>query len=238
MNIENGAHTFVGRRKNNQDAYCVLPELHLFAVADGLGGHAGGEVASAIAIASACDVVGEARPEDDPDALFQVAQSAAREANDRIRDAQSGTLSNMASTLALLLVQGEHAVVANVGDSRVYRLSGGKLQRLTRDHSLYEEMLRDPKAPTPRPEFVHILVRALGSAENRADPDVTVLPVTPGDAFLLCTDGLSGAVPESSMEEALRRDRLDEACRQLVSQAYEAGSTDNITAVAVRVAAS
>lgn len=235
MHLENGAHTTVGRRKNNEDCYCALPELHLFAVADGLGGQAGGEVASALAIATTCDVVGGARPPDDPDTLFQVARDVARAADDRIRAAQEGELSSMATTLAMLLVQEEHAVVAHVGDSRVYRLSHGKLQRLTRDHSLYEELLRSEGTP-PQPELANVLLRCLGSRQERSEPDVTVFPVAPGDAFLLCTDGLSGAVTESSIESALHQERLDDACRSLIDQAYAAGSRDNITAVAVRLA--
>jgi protein phosphatase len=237
------AHSDVGRVRNvNQDAALASERLHLFAVADGMGGHRGGEVASELALQALSGATGD-RELGSADALVD----AVLDANDRVFDQSRNDpdLYGMGTTLcALALVGGgtseERLVIANVGDSRAYVLQQGELAQLTVDHSLVQDMVRGGHL-TPDEAVNHpkrnIVTRALG-----IEPDVLVdfweRDAIPGDRYLLCSDGLFNEVPEARIAATLRRlADPDAAARDLVQQANAGGGRDNVTCVVVDVVA-
>ena len=231
-----GAVTDVGRvRTNNEDS--LLVESPLFAVADGVGGHAAGEVASAIAVATLKTVFG-AEPSRDGLA------DAVRRANEAIYDRamEDPNLRGMGTTVtavALVEEEGDDVLaVVNVGDSRAYRMRDGELEQITDDHSLVEEMVRAGRLSAEQ-AFTHpqrnIVTRALGL---QADVEVDCFGITPfeGDRFVLASDGLTDEVPDPEIASILRRVAdPDEAARELVELAKTNGGRDNVTVVIVDV---
>ena len=233
-----GAATDVGMvRATNQDQ--LLLASPLFAVADGMGGHAGGEVASRIAVdVLSAMFAGFERPS--PQGLVEAARAANRAVWDQAQGAVE--LRGMGTTLvALALVDvgnTKELAVANVGDSRAYRLHHGELEQLTSDHSLVQELVDEGQLAADEMPYHpqrHVLTRALG-----VDPDVAVdvweLSPTDGDRFLLCTDGLVREVGDDQLASILRGlEDPSDAARELVAQAREHGGNDNITVVVVDV---
>lgn len=248
LTIQTHAHSITGRRRRNEDAYYVDPRGQVFAVLDGMGGQAGGELASSIAAEAIADFF--ATIANDPDATWPYAldlrrplienqlDAAIRMANRRIRAQRSEAFAAMGTTVASLALAGPRgeAVLAHVGDSRVYRLRAGELTQLTRDHSLYELLRADGVALPPLSEFIHanVITRALGPNEDER-PELGRVALAPGDRFLLCTDGLSGDLGTEQIAALLGRGTVEEAAEALIHGAYEAGSRDNITAVVVEV---
>ena len=232
--ISTASASDVGRvRSANQDACCELDdplrELHVLFVADGMGGHRGGEVASRIAVEGVSEIF-ETSPEP-PDNLLT---SAFARANERIFETASAdpALRGMGTTgVALALTGARRAVVAHVGDSRAYRLRGGDLTQITGDHSVVGELVRRGQL-TPEQARVHPqsneILRALGT-QPEVEVEITPLEVEPGDRYLLCSDGLSGMLPDDAIREVLAREDAAEAVRTLIARANEAGGTDNIT---------
>ena len=244
MQLDTFAISISGRRANNEDAICARPELGLFVVADGMGGYEGGEVASAIAVESICELVRRTAGDADVtwpykiDPARTIAENeivvATRLANDRIAARRTGVLEQMGSTVVVLRIAGERVVVGHVGDSRVYRSRAGELVQLTIDHSLLAQLIA---AGSPPPDietfpFRHVVTRALGTTSG--EPEVQLAKVQPGDVYLLCTDGLSEVLKPADIARMLGAS-AEEACRALVDAAYEAGSRDNISAIVVRV---
>jgi len=243
MQLDAYALTIAGRRNNNEDAVCARPDLGLFVVADGLGGYDGGEIASGIAVQVICDLVRRTAKDADVtwpykiDPARTIAENevivATRLAGDRITAQRTGLLEQMGSTVAVLRFTAEHAVIAHVGDSRVYRLRAGTLAQLTVDHSLVSQMIAAGMSPDAAFPWRHVITRALGMSD--AEADVQTERVQPGDVYLLCSDGLYEPLSEQTIAALL--DATPElACRTLVDAAYAAGSRDNISAVVVRVA--
>ncbi|HJL17884.1 MAG TPA: protein phosphatase 2C domain-containing protein [Sandaracinaceae bacterium LLY-WYZ-13_1] len=240
MRIEHEGRSDTGRRENNEDAWLALPERGLYAVADGMGGYEGGEVASRLALASLQtyfellgeDGLGLCEPGGEGVARERVALAiriADREVSRRAR----GRLSKMGTTLACLFLQGDRALIAHVGDSRVYRMRDGELEALTRDHSLYSEMESAGLAGLPPRtsfHFSNVITQALGQGPD-VRPDVTLVSVLPGDRFLLCSDGVTDVLDEESIAWFLTR--TEGTARELVEGAYDHGGLDNITAVVV-----
>jgi serine/threonine protein phosphatase PrpC len=228
MKIDFAVRTHVGRRQNNEDATCADPRLGLFAVADGMGVYDGGEIASRITVEAVHDTV------DRYGSLADAVTSADR----RVRARKDGTLSQMGSTVAAVRFADGRAAIAHVGDSRVYRLRAGVLAQLTRDHSLYEELLRQGFPDLPeRHDFAYtnIVTRALGVGE-RAEPDVSEDAARPGDVYLLCTDGLTETLTPEHLAAALTvSPSAAAAADHLVSEAFARGGRDNITAIVVRL---
>ncbi|QSQ19790.1 serine/threonine-protein phosphatase [Pyxidicoccus parkwayensis] len=245
MRLDSAGQTHIGRRTHNEDAYCVLPDLGLFVVADGLGGQEGGEVASRCVVDT---FVGFGlRLEKDRDSTWPTVPDPGRSREENLLSACSalaqrnlqaqrvGRLREMASTVVALAV-GEHgAAVAHVGDSRLYRLRAGKLETMTRDHSLIEE-LREAgmEPPGGSGNWRHLITRALGT--DNAEPTVQRLRPEPGDVFLLCSDGLYEPLGMDGLMRRLTLASAREVCDTLVADAYEAGGRDNITAVVLRFA--
>ena len=245
--------TDIGRqRDHNEDQFLVRPEHDLFVVCDGMGGNNAGEVASALAATSldnffeataGGDVPGKIEKEDEE------LSTAARRLVLGVRKANSDVYEisctrsehkGMGSTLVALSISRDAATaqIAHVGDSRCYRIRDGKIEQLTRDHSLIGDALAwNPNlseaelARLPK----NIISRALG-LKRVVEVDIRSEPVIPGDIFLLCSDGLSGMVKDQQILELfLLTDDIAEASESLVALANEGGGTDNITAVVVSV---
>jgi serine/threonine protein phosphatase PrpC len=239
------------QRAENEDAFGSFVENRLFIVADGMGGHNAGEVAAAMAIDTVEGFFTSFH--NDPrqvwpygvDRALSLAANLLRVgvkvANDKIREAANAdrARARMGATVVAMAVGETQVAVAHAGDSRAYRLRDGELKRLTRDHSIAEEMraARPEMTDEELAGFAHrnVVMRSLGSKDD-LEPDVYVNKVTPGDLYLLCSDGLWGSVPDVKIGSILSStDDLEAACQLLVDAANEAGGPDNITVLLVRV---
>ena len=246
MQIESASCTHVGRRSHNEDSHCAVEPIGFFAVADGMGGYEGGEVASGLAIDALERFFRRCAADDDVtwpfalDPALDLAQNmtatGVRLADASIAARRTGRLASMGTTVATLVVRDGRAVIGHVGDSRVYRARGGGLEALTRDHSLYEELVAMGSKVGPRSEFPHanVITRALG-LKPPVRVDTRVERARVGDVFLLCTDGLYDGVSPARMAAVLSAMAPREAARTLVEEAFANGSRDNITAVVVAV---
>jgi serine/threonine protein phosphatase PrpC len=223
-----GARTDVGRvREGNEDSYMVHEPL--FAVADGMGGHQGGEVASKLAL----DTLLEAT---DGVALAQAVQDANRAVFERA--GSDPALAGMGTTLTAFLADGDTLRLAHVGDSRAYLLRGGELRRITTDHTVVEGLVEKGEL-TPQEASIHpqrsILTRAVG-VEGDVQVDQASLDLRPGDRLLLCSDGLTGMIEDDHINRILEeRPDPQAAADALVEAANEAGGQDNVTAVVIDV---
>lgn len=238
----------IGRvREKNEDCFAVLPHLGLFLVADGLGGHAGGEIASRMAIDSVREVL------EDPDAIWPLGSPApcrfpgptvlvagvelanARIFADAARDPRRR---GMGTTFVGALAWEDRMVFAHVGDSRAYRLRGRQLDLITEDHSLVNEHVRSgllTREQARSSPLQNIITRSVGT-HAKVEVDTLIDRTRPGDAYLLCSDGLSGLIEHQELTDILLEQR--DLCRtvgHLIERANELGGTDNITAVLVRV---
>jgi PPM family protein phosphatase len=239
------------RREDNEDSYCVRPDLGLYMVADGMGGHAAGEIASKLAVDAVEAFVDDTRtadinrtwpfPFDRSLSLEGNRLSAALKlANRRIGSAMDGneSLRGMATTAAVVLVGPKHLVLAHVGDSRIYRQRHGHLDQLTSDHSWVSEQVRAgvmSEADARRHPWRNVVTRALSGGD---DPEVDIAEhdVADGDAILICSDGLSGVVPEKVLESLLAGGTsLESTCQSLITAANKAGGPDNITVAVLKV---
>ena len=229
--LDAAVRTHRGRvRRTNEDAYLLLPPL--FAVADGLGGLAAGEVASRLAVESLS--AGVARP-----LVADHLSGLLHEAHRRIRDAavQDDRLDGMGTTCTSLLVADGVAEIAHVGDTRAYCLRAGRLELLTRDHSLAQELVRvgrlsrlEATTHTSR----NTLTRALG-APGELEVDRVTWPLAVGDRLLLSSDGLNGLISDDAVAQLLRRQSPAVSADALISAALEAGGADNVTALVLDV---
>jgi PPM family protein phosphatase len=248
------AATDVGRvRDHNEDNYLVDKKLSLFVVADGMGGHAAGEVASALAVRTVHDEVKKEKQliEDyqagttgagkvtDRDILnlleFAVQRACARIHEEAMGDKQKR---GMGTTLSSLLVVGNKGFIGHVGDSRIYMMRSGKVQQLTEDHTVFNELIKRGKLTRDQIEKVahkNAITRAVGVYE-RVEIDTLLIELLPGDQFLLASDGLHGYVntPED-LSPYLSESDGDAAVAQLIAFANEAGGKDNITSIVVRL---
>jgi len=226
------AVTDVGRvRTHNEDS--VLAQPPLYVVADGLGGHEAGEVASSIAVETLRD---HAPRRADSNALARAVRAANREV---IRAAREGVgRSGMGTTLTAAIVEGGTIAIAHVGDSRAYLLHGGVIRRLSDDHSMVADMIRRGQL-TEADARVHphrsVITRALGTDTNMV-ADTYEIEADPGDRLLLCSDGLTGMLEDSRIAELLGAYRdPNVAATELVAAANEAGGHDNISVVVVDI---
>ncbi len=235
LRIDEQAHrSDTGRQRSaNEDSFFVRPPI--FVVADGMGGAQAGEVASKAA-ADAFDVD---LPDGPPE---RVLRETILTANRRIHELARADPSRagMGTTLTAAIVDAgaEEVAIGHVGDSRAYRLRAGKLEQLTRDHSLVEEMRRKGQLTDAQAQDHpqrSIITRALGP-EPEVEPDLQTVPAAPGDVFLICSDGLTTMLGEEQIGELLSgATSLDAAVRALVDEANRAGGRDNITALAFRL---
>jgi protein phosphatase len=221
------------KRRRNEDAYVVQPPL--FAVADGMGGAQAGEVASKLAKAALEDT--------DPGALSgpERVNSLIQEANRRVHERSNAdpATSGMGTTMTVALVEGNSVAIGHVGDSRAYLVRDGRLEQLTEDHSLVNELLKSGKL-SPEEAETHpqrsVITRAVGT-----DPDVDVdsftIDAQDGDIFVICSDGLTDMVDDHDILDVIEHNLrdLDRAARELVSAANRGGGEDNITVVAFEI---
>ena len=253
MKIRSAGATDVGKvRSSNEDSFGVFDDLGLYVVADGMGGHAAGEVASLLAVETIHETFRashDASPNGPPERTIpggaapvpeQRLVSAVEQANRRIFAAgqEDEARSGMGTTVAAVWLDGETAHVAHVGDSRLYRFRDGGLAQITTDHSLVNDYLArglmTPEEAIGHP-MKHVLIRALGTTPSVA-VDAAALPLEPGDILLLCSDGLSNVVPPSEIAAILGAPDLDISvrCHGLIDAANRHGGLDNITAVLVQ----
>ena len=224
------------KRPSNEDAFGYSVEHGVYLVCDGMGGAAAGEIASSQGVEELLRLLGS---RDQAAPLPLVAEEAIAAANLAIysRSQRNLKLSGMGTTLVGLLVDGRHACVLNVGDSRCYRLRNRRLEQLTMDHSLVEEQIRLGRMTRPealRSPLRNVITRALGT-QGQVTPDIFEIEAEPGDLFLLCSDGLTRELPDSLIESTLVADlHLDNLCKRLVEAANKAGGHDNITCLLVR----
>ncbi len=249
MRITSCGITDVGmKRTNNEDNYLVNDELNLFVCCDGMGGHVGGEYASAIAVNTVEEVL--ASIETDPDAVSPEADGPVERTREKLRYAirlagkrifekasAEPEYKGMGTTALALLLELGNFYIAHVGDSRGYLLREGRIEQLTEDHSLVYQKVKEGVL-TPEEAKTHklrnIITRSLGYMEE-VEVDIQVRAVRRGDKFLLCSDGLSNHVSTAEIGELLQRNSPQQTARQLVQLACDRGGDDNITVVAVRV---
>lgn len=233
MRLLVGSASDVGRvREGNEDAVRVDERLHLFAVADGMGGHRAGEVASATALEALRAAVAAGRP------ISEAIESANTAVFAKAHDDEN--LRGMGTTLtAAVATDGNSIVIGHVGDSRAYRFHADELEQITEDHSLVEELVREGRL-TPEQAVVHpqrsIITRALGVDESVV-VDVYPVELDPGDRVLICSDGLTTMVREVDIARILRREHDPQrAANMLVDAANAAGGEDNVSAVVLEAA--
>ncbi len=238
MKLRWAAQTDVGRRrKGNEDCYALAPDLGLFLVADGMGGHAAGQVASEIAAQASVNAL---RTLVDASAsLTEKLRIAVAAANREIIEetVRKPELSGMGTTLVGLLAVPDRIGLAHVGDSRGYLVRDGQIRQLTHDHSLVAELVRREEisetAARGHPHR-HVLTRALG-VRRTVEADFAELGPAIGDTFVLCSDGLTGHVQDDEIAETVAGEPdLEAAAARLVATANNRGGEDNITVVLIR----
>lgn len=254
MKTRGWAVTDVGRKRDhNEDSYLCNDELRLYAVADGMGGHLGGERASRMAVeilerevsAALAGSLREAlaeRPRNDgtPHPAAATLKQSIAEAARAIHDAAHADAQHagMGTTLTTVLFHGQHLSLCHVGDSRAYLYRDGRARQLTDDHSWIQEQVR---AGLLSPDdalvsrFRNIITRSVGF-EPSVEPDLLTLSVEPGDCYMLCSDGLSNYLPVDDIAQALTAHTYADACPGLVALANDRGGEDNITCVVIYVA--
>lgn len=252
MAIDAFGLTDVGRkRRHNEDAYLMDVDRGLFVVADGMGGHAAGEVASRITVESIQEFIAGTEEEHENTWPFGFNNryslegnrltTAVEKANERVMRAVQNRpeLKGMGTTVVAALFDADRVTLVHVGDSRAYLFRSGELKRLTDDHSWVQEqvnagILSEDEAKTH--PLKNVVTRALGGSAHVA-VDLIEVPTSMGDRFLLCSDGLTGMVTDDEIVDHLRSGKvLEEAVRALIALANERGGVDNVTCIVVHVA--
>jgi len=232
------ASTDVGlRRRINEDRYALAPELGLYLVADGMGGHTAGQVASELAADAALQAIRAL--EGASASLAEKLRYAVASANRAIYTMarEKPELAGMGTTLVCLLSGQGRAALAHVGDSRAYLVRGERIRQLTDDHSIVGELLRrneiSEDAAKEHPHR-HVLTRALG-VRRAVEPDLAELTPQAGDLFVLCSDGLTNHVEDHEIAKAVTQEEdLQEACERLIDLANGRGGEDNTTIIVAR----
>lgn len=238
MLLRSAASTHLGmRRQANEDCYAIVPDLGLYLVADGMGGHNAGQVASQLASEAAIRAIEALQGA--TVSLAERLRHAVACANREIFAAASNKpeLSGMGTTFVGLLFGGERLALAHVGDSRAYRLRQGRLRGLTDDHSIVAELLRRheiSEADARQHPHRHVLTRALGM-RPRIEPDLAEMTPQPGDVFILCSDGLTTHADDAEIaRQVAGEDDLEVVAAGLVEAANQAGGVDNTSVLLVR----
>jgi serine/threonine protein phosphatase PrpC/CRP-like cAMP-binding protein len=250
--IQSWAKSDVGRkRKHQEDSFLADAELGLFIVADGMGGHAAGEVASAIAVQAVRGTITESKP-----LLDEFAKSPTAEAREQVAHLMERAIlkacqeiyttatsdlgkRGMGTTLVALLTLGRKAVIGHVGDSRVYLFRQGRAHQLTEDHTIIQEQLKRgliTREQAKEAENKNVITRAVGIQPSVA-VDTLITDLLPGDLYMLCSDGLHGYLSEDELPVLLGQEPREKLADQLVDLANARGGKDNITAIAISVTA-
>lgn len=239
MKLRAVARTDVGRRRRaNEDCYALAPALGLYLVADGMGGHTAGQVASELAAQAAVNSL-RALVDSSSTSLTEKLRYSVAAANREILDTaqRKPELAGMGTTLVALLAAPDRIGLAHVGDSRAYLVRGGKIRQLTDDHSLVAELVRrreiTESAARGHPHR-HVLTRALG-VRRSVEADLVELTPAVGDCFVLCSDGLTGHIQDHEIAALVSGEEdIERAAQSLIDEANARGGEDNITVVLVR----
>jgi len=252
--IEVAGETNVGRKRNhNEDNFAIMPDFGLFLVADGMGGHASGEVASRMAVET---IAGFFRATQDEQQLtwpFKMDRGHRYDVNRMVTAIKLANLKiheqaqkdpqchGMGTTVVATLFSDGALIVGHVGDSRLYRRRDGRFEQITEDHSLLNDYIKIKHlSPEEIANFPHknVIVRALGMKDS-VQVDVHIDNPRLGDIYVLCSDGLSGMVKDQDISDVMVAERdLDVCCDRLISMANKNGGLDNITVVAIRIESS
>lgn len=250
MQIDSAADTDTGRvREKNEDSHLVIDELGLYVVADGMGGHVGGKMASSLAVKTVGEHITEHHPTivDGAGVMPLASSPVPRLLADSVRAAcaavydaaqADGELQGMGTTVTAMLLLSQRAFLAHVGDSRCYLQRKDRVIQVTDDHSLVNEQI---KAGLITPEqarasrLKNIITRSVGFEKDVA-VDTFALPVQNGDKFLLCSDGLANFVDDTEIGTAMSEVALEDVPRVMIELANERGGDDNITVVCMKVA--
>lgn len=251
MRIRSFGCSDVGRkREKNEDSYLLSEGLSLFMVADGMGGHLGGDIASRMATQTMEEVI--AALESDPETTLQEGgvsvkpgeyqsymRYAVTLASHKIfeKAMADSLLRGMGTTTVALLFRNNKVYVANVGDSRAYRIRGEKIDQITKDHSLVGEQIRAgilSESDARGHRLKNIITRSVGFQDD-VETDVDIRVVRVGDRFLLCSDGLSNMVKDDEIRDVVITNDIEAACKRLIDIANERGGDDNITCIIAEV---
>lgn len=241
--VSTGFKTDQGKRRdNNEDALFVLPEQQFYIIADGVGGHNSGELASRMAVGNLAEYVAE-HPLDqveDEGALMEYFSSALSGANRLIYEKARSNPENagMATTVVMAYIRKDKIYIANVGDSRAYLIREGELRQITEDHTYVHQLLlagsitKEQAAVHPKRNMI---TRAVGG-DKTVLPDYFQLAALPGDIFLLCTDGLFGEIPDDELcRMALSADSMHDLAAEFVTEANRRGGKDNISVICIKI---
>lgn len=221
-------------RSNNQDS--SFAGEHLIAICDGMGGHAGGDTASTIAIRSLAHIE-QSDVKSNVASIASMMETSVMAAHDAIvgKAKRERSLAGMGTTVTAVALVSGHWVITHIGDSRAYLLRDGKIRRMTQDHSYVQHLIdtgRITEAEARNHPQRNVVMRVLGDFDIDPHPDIAILHAKPTDRWLLCSDGLSGVLEDDTLEQMLATVPDEEECaQQLVAMALKAGSTDNVTAV-------
>lgn len=250
MDLTVGSRTDVGPRKMNQDYLGLWPDLGLFVVADGMGGHNAGEVASHLAVETIGSFIAESASAADITWPFGLdagesidtnrLTTAVRLANRRIfsEGAKSPDLSGMGTTVVAALVAGDRITIVSVGDSRIYRLRQGALEQLTKDDTWLASVLGEKQAEDADPQHPlrHVLTSVVGTKDD-VKPGAREERLVAGDRFLLCTDGVHGKLDSAALTNVLAgASSAADGAESVVKEAITRGTSDNATALVINVA--
>lgn len=244
------AVTDIGRkRKHNEDTFLRDDELGLYIVADGMGGYAGGEVASSEAVTTVHDMIKrnsaiierfiQEPTKENAHYLQRIVESAVQNAAYLIFGLAEvmPEKHGMGTTISLLLIAGSHGVIAQVGDSRIYKIKNGEAFQLTEDHTLINWQLKSGLiTPEQAQNALHknIITRAVGS-KDYVEVDLQIFPVEKGDGFMLCSDGLHGYINDTKEIVEMFNKGIEEGARAFIELANQRGGKDNITCIFVKV---
>jgi protein phosphatase len=252
MQIRSFGQSDIGkRREKNEDAYLINDERNIYLIADGMGGHLGGEFASHLAVKTIEEIFktleddpeatlpegGGLKPGDYAGSLRYAISVASRRIYEKAQE--DPTLRGMGTTTVALVFRNNKAYIANVGDSRVYQIRGKKIIQVTKDHSLVGEQIRAgllSADDTRAQRLKNIITRSVGFQED-VDSDIDIRVVKKGDRYLLCSDGLSNMVEDEEIHDIVINNGLQDAARRLIDIANERGGDDNITLIIIEVLA-
>jgi serine/threonine protein phosphatase PrpC len=232
--FDSGAATHVGRvRTRNEDRYLVRPEVGIWAVADGMGGHQAGDLASETVIAALQSIDG---PTSAAELLSSLEDRVAHANSDlrAISRARGGAV--LGTTLAVLLVADSYYACVWSGDSRIYIIRAGEIAQLSRDHTEVQELIASGVISQQEAKSwpgAHVVTRAIGVYDD-SELEIVSGPLEAGDSFIICTDGLTHHVTDGEIRDCVRANVSQQACDSLVTLALERGGNDNITIVVAR----
>jgi len=235
MIFKSSAVTHIGKvRELNEDSYAERSDIGVWVVADGMGGHAAGEVASK----AVADAIKELQPCHDFATLHEAVKGSLRNVNQLLREQSADYVAKRVpgSTVVVLIIAGSQGAVVWVGDSRIYRYRDQRLVQLTRDHSYVQSLVDQGLINAEEAEshkMSNIITRAIGIAEP-VELDSHTIEIQPGDQFLLCSDGLNRTVPDAEIESVMGGPNGDEAVQSLLQTALDRGAPDNVTIIYVQ----